>query len=68
LDQAEDGFAEEGVDAIGDALIEDGDDGIAEDEGDEGVGALGAVFDVDGWRGEVSMVLVFRLRFIDSPG
>lgn len=42
LDEAEDGFAEEGVDAEGGAvLVEEGDDAVAEDDGDEGVGALG---------------------------
>ena len=33
-------------------MVEDGDDGVAEDEGDEGVGAFGAVFDVERWPGQ----------------
>lgn len=49
MDEAEDAFAEEGVDAEGGVrLVEDGEDGVAEDEGDEGVVAFDAVFDVDG--------------------
>lgn len=51
LDEAEDGFAVEGVDAVAGGLVEEGDDGVAEDEGDEGVGSFGAVFDVDGGCG-----------------
>lgn len=42
LDEAEDGFAEEGVDAEGGAvLVEEGYDGVAEDDGDEGIGSFG---------------------------
>lgn len=42
LDEAEDGFAEEGVDAEGSAvLVEKGDDAVAQDDSDKGVGALG---------------------------
>ena len=48
LDEAEDCFAVEGVDAVAGGLVEEGDDGVAEDEGDEGIGSFGAVFDVDG--------------------
>lgn len=41
LDEAENGFAEEGVDAEGGlVLIEQRDDTVAEDDGDEGVGTL----------------------------
>jgi hypothetical protein len=47
LEEAEDGFAEEGVDAKGGVVfVEQGDDGVAEDEGDEGAGAFDLVLDV----------------------
>lgn len=40
--KAKDGFAEEGVDAEGGAvLVEESDDAVAQDDGDKGVGALG---------------------------
>lgn len=49
LDEAEDGLAEEGVYAEGGFRLEDDrEDGVAEDEGHEGIGAFGFVFDVDG--------------------
>ena len=42
LDEAEDGFAEKRVDAEGGlALVEEGYNGVAEDDSDEGVGSLG---------------------------
>ena len=49
LHEAEDGFAEEGVQAdVGGGLIQERDDRVAEDEGDERAGPIDAVFDVLG--------------------
>lgn len=48
LDEGEEGFGEEGRDGRSARLVQQGDDGVAEDEGDESVGALDAVLDVEG--------------------
>ena len=49
LDEAQDGFAEKGVDAVVGAVLEkQGEDAVAEHEGGEGVGAFGFVLDVEG--------------------
>ena len=45
LDEAKDGFAEDGINAWLRRLVQDGDNGVAKDEGDESVGALDAVLD-----------------------
>lgn len=49
LDQAQDGLAEEGIDAHGRPVLEqERDDGVAKDQRDEGIRPFGLVLDVGG--------------------